>query len=151
MRCVCRNLSLDTDSGRFIYTVKRGNRYGRAVGLATTNNFYAPTYTDFGLVFGADALDQKLGKARVTGATRPLVSDVYRWAALLTPSALCCRVAEDMPGRLGLYEPVLPGRSAGAGGAVLGRGSVRRRCLQHGRVPMSVLKRSLCALLLVRM
>jgi len=63
---VCRNLSLDPSTGRFVYTIKRGNRYGRAVGLATTTNFYNQSYTDFGVVFGADALDQKLGKTRVT-------------------------------------------------------------------------------------
>ena len=31
-----QNLSFDPASGRFIYTVKRGNQYGRAVALTTT-------------------------------------------------------------------------------------------------------------------
>ena len=31
-----QNLSFDPASGRFIYTVKRGNQYGRAVALVTT-------------------------------------------------------------------------------------------------------------------
>ena len=61
-----QNLSFDPESGRFIYTVKRGNQFGRAVALATTGDFYDPNATvDFGLVFGADELDQGLGRKRI--------------------------------------------------------------------------------------
>ena len=87
-----QNLSYDPVSGRFIYTVKRGNRFGRAVALATTTDFYAPNYTDFGLVFGADVLDQKLGQKRIVD-----------WLKTCPDALVCtnefCR--DDTPGREG--------------------------------------------------
>ena len=38
------SLSLDPKSRRFIYTVKRFGKHGRAVALATTTDFYAKNY-----------------------------------------------------------------------------------------------------------
>jgi hypothetical protein len=57
-----QNLSFDPKTGRFVYTVKRGNAFGRAHAVATTTDFYAENWTDYGVVFGADDLDQTLGK-----------------------------------------------------------------------------------------
>ena len=60
-----QGLSLDPKAHRFIYTVKRGNKWGRAVALATTTDFYARTWTDLGVVFGADDLDQVIGREEI--------------------------------------------------------------------------------------
>ena len=87
-----QNLSYDHVSGRFIYTVKRGNKYGRAVALATTTDFYSTNWTDFGVVFGADADDQKLGRKRIA-----------EWLKTC-PDALVCTnefCPNDPPGREG--------------------------------------------------
>jgi hypothetical protein len=60
-----QQLSYDPKSGRFIYTVKRGNQFGRAVALTTTTDFYSENWTDHGVVFGTDAYDQVLGRQRI--------------------------------------------------------------------------------------
>ena len=53
------NLSFDRQDHQFILTVKRGGPYGRAVALATSYDF--EHWTDYGLIFHADALDQTQG------------------------------------------------------------------------------------------
>ena len=60
-----QGLSLDPKAHRFIYTVKRGNKWGRAVALATTTDFYARDWQDLGIVFGADDLDQVIGREEI--------------------------------------------------------------------------------------
>lgn len=57
------NLSYDPHQGLFIHTVKRGGKYGRAVAIATSRDF--KSWTDLGVVFQADAFDQKLGSERI--------------------------------------------------------------------------------------
>jgi hypothetical protein len=65
------NLSYLPEHGLFIHTVKRGGTYGRSLALATSRDF--TTWTDLGVVFQADELDQQLGvkniKARMADAT----------------------------------------------------------------------------------
>jgi hypothetical protein len=55
-----QNLSFDPVTGQFIYSVKRFHG-GRAVAIATTDDFYSSNWTDLGIVFEADAEDQRLG------------------------------------------------------------------------------------------
>jgi len=73
------NLSFDLADHQFILTVKRGGPYGRSVHLATSKDF--EHWTDHGLIFHADDLDQELGRknieARLTDPTlnRPVNID----------------------------------------------------------------------------
>ena len=53
------NFSFNPAEGLFIHTVKRGGKYGRSVALATSRDF--KDWTDHGLIFQSDDLDQKLG------------------------------------------------------------------------------------------
>ena len=53
------NFTFDAKDGLYIYTVKRGGKFGRSVAMATSRDF--KTWQDFGLVFGADEKDQELG------------------------------------------------------------------------------------------
>ena len=53
------NLSLDEENHQFLLTVKRGGPYGRSVALATSYDF--EHWTDYGVVFHANAWDQTLG------------------------------------------------------------------------------------------
>ncbi len=57
------NFSFDPRSGLFIHTVKRGGPYGRAVAIATSQDF--KTWKDYGVVFHADDLDQEIGRRRI--------------------------------------------------------------------------------------
>ena len=57
------NFSYNSKEGLFIHTVKRSGPYGRAVAVATSRDFR--TWEDHGLVFHADAEDQKIGKQRI--------------------------------------------------------------------------------------
>ena len=57
------NFSLDAANGLFLHTVKRSNKYGRAVALATSRDFQ--TWKDHGVVFGADDRDQEIGKEAI--------------------------------------------------------------------------------------
>jgi len=57
------NLSFDQQNHQFILAVKRGGPYGRAVALATSNDF--ENWTDHGLIFHADTEDQVLGQANI--------------------------------------------------------------------------------------
>ena len=65
------SFSFDEKSHTFFATVKIGGPHGRSVGLATSKNF--TNWTNHGLVFHADELDQKLGleniKARYADPT----------------------------------------------------------------------------------
>ena len=65
------NFSFNPAEGLFIHTVKRGGKYGRSVALATSRDF--KNWTDYGLIFQSDDLDQKLGveniKARLANAS----------------------------------------------------------------------------------
>ena len=56
-----QNLSFDSRSGEFIYSVKRTGTHGRAVAIATTRNFSSGNWSDLGVVFQADAEDQIIG------------------------------------------------------------------------------------------
>ena len=72
------NFSFDEKAQLFILTVKRGGPHGRAVHLETSKDFR--TWTNHGLIFHADDLDQELGrqtiKARLTDPTlQPLVAN----------------------------------------------------------------------------
>ena len=60
-----QSLSLDPNTGRFIYTVKRFGSGGRAVALATTTDFYAEKWDDLGVVFGTDEEDQAVGREEI--------------------------------------------------------------------------------------
>lgn len=53
------NLSYDPAEKLFIHTVKRNNKFGRAVALAVSRDFQR--WDDYGLVFGADDEDQQRG------------------------------------------------------------------------------------------
>jgi len=57
------NFSFDEKEHLFILTVKRGGPYGRSVHLATSQDF--EHWTDHGLMFHADALDQELGRKTI--------------------------------------------------------------------------------------
>ena len=61
------NLSLDPREGLFIHTAKRGARFGRAVALATSRDFQS--WTDYGIVFQSDEMDQDLGKKHIQART----------------------------------------------------------------------------------
>ena len=58
------NLSYDPQQGLFIHTAKRGAQYGRAVAIATSRDF--KTWTDLGVVFQSDDVDQELGVKNIT-------------------------------------------------------------------------------------
>ena len=75
-----QNLSFDPKTGRFVYTVKRGNAFGRAHAVATTTDFYAENWTDYGVVFGADDLDQALGKQVIEEHMDPTTAS--RWPSI---------------------------------------------------------------------
>jgi hypothetical protein len=57
------NFSFDPREGLFIHTVKRGARFGRALALATSRDFQ--NWTDYGVVFQSDDMDQELGKKNI--------------------------------------------------------------------------------------
>ncbi|UCH35850.1 MAG: hypothetical protein JSV65_05715 [Armatimonadota bacterium] len=57
------NLSFDEKRHLFIATPKVGGPYGRSVALATSADF--ENWTDYGLVFHADDLDQELGRQNI--------------------------------------------------------------------------------------
>ena len=57
------NFSYDPKHGLYIQTVKRGGPHGRAVAIATSKDFM--TWTDHGVVFSADKLDQELGRKNI--------------------------------------------------------------------------------------
>ena len=57
------NFSYNAKQGLFIHTVKRGGPYGRAVAIATSEDFQ--NWNDLGLVFHSDSLDQKLGNEAI--------------------------------------------------------------------------------------
>ena len=57
------NFSFDEKGHLFILTVKRGGPHGRSVHLATSKDF--EHWTDHGLMFHADALDQELGRKTI--------------------------------------------------------------------------------------
>ncbi|MAV34593.1 MAG: hypothetical protein CMJ59_03960 [Planctomycetaceae bacterium] len=57
------NFSYNSQHGLFIHTYKRGGPYGRSVGLATSTDF--ERWTDHGLIFHADAEDQRVGRQRI--------------------------------------------------------------------------------------
>ena len=67
------NFSYDPKHGLFIQTVKLGGPHGRAVAIATSKDF--KTWTDHGIVFSADKLDQELGaqehRRAATGCLAP--------------------------------------------------------------------------------
>ena len=72
-------MSLDQKNHQFIVTVKRGGTYGRSVALATSNDFQ--NWSDHGLIFQADTLDQIRGveniEARLADPTlqQPIYND----------------------------------------------------------------------------
>ena len=53
------NFSYDPKHGLFIHTIKRGGPFGRSVAVATSRDFR--DWKDYGVIFHADKLDQKLG------------------------------------------------------------------------------------------
>lgn len=57
------NFSFDPKSGLFIQTVKRSGPHGRSVAIALSKDF--KTWTDHGVVFSADELDQELGRKNI--------------------------------------------------------------------------------------
>lgn len=57
------NFSYDSQSQRFLLTVKIGGPHGRSVGLATSEDF--ENWTNHGLVFHADDEDQKVGRRAI--------------------------------------------------------------------------------------
>ena len=57
------NFSYDPETGLFIHTVKRGGTFGRSLALATSPDF--ENWTDYGVVFQTDELDQELGKQHI--------------------------------------------------------------------------------------
>jgi hypothetical protein len=57
------NFTLSPTTGLFIHTVKRGGPNGRAVAIATSTDF--TTWTDLGVVFAADDLDQEQGRRNI--------------------------------------------------------------------------------------
>ena len=62
------NFSHNPEAGLFIHTVKRSGPYGRAVAVATSTDF--ENWTDYGLIFHADKLDQELGRKRIAARLR---------------------------------------------------------------------------------
>ena len=59
------NFSYDSQSGRFLLTVKIGGPHGRSVGLATSEDFQ--NWTNHGRIFHADDEDQKVGRQAIAG------------------------------------------------------------------------------------
>ena len=57
------NFSYHPRERLFLLTVKRGGPHGRAVAVATSNDFVE--WNDFGVGFLADDLDQRLGRERI--------------------------------------------------------------------------------------
>ena len=57
------NFSYDPQTGGFLLTVKIGGPHGRSVGLATSKDF--ENWTNHGLIFHADDIDQQLGHKRI--------------------------------------------------------------------------------------
>jgi hypothetical protein len=57
------NFSFDEKAHLFILTVKRGGPHGRSVHLETSKDFQ--TWTNHGLMFHADDLDQRLGRKMI--------------------------------------------------------------------------------------
>ena len=57
------NFALDPKAGLYLMTVKIGGPHGRSVGLATSRDF--KTWTNHGLVFHADDLDQEIGRKNI--------------------------------------------------------------------------------------
>ena len=57
------NMSYDIQTRTFIATLKGSGPHGRAVHLSTSKDF--ETWTNHGLIFHADALDQKLGRENI--------------------------------------------------------------------------------------
>ena len=57
------NFSFDEKGHLFILTVKIGTQHGRSVGLATSKDF--EHWTNHGLIFHADDIDQKHGRERI--------------------------------------------------------------------------------------
>ena len=57
------NFSYDFQHALFIHTYKRSGPHGRSVGLATSTDF--ERWTDHGLIFHADAEDQRIGRQRI--------------------------------------------------------------------------------------
>jgi hypothetical protein len=57
------NFSYLPTEGLFIHTVKRGGKFGRAVALATSRDF--ASWTDLGLVFQSDEIDQERGRDHI--------------------------------------------------------------------------------------
>lgn len=57
------NFSYNPREPLFIHTVKRGGPYGRSVAVATSHDF--EHWTDYGVVFHADAKDQELGREAI--------------------------------------------------------------------------------------
>ena len=62
------NFSYNPKEGLFIHTVKRSGKYGRSLAAATSTDFQ--NWTDHGLVFQADDLDQVLGHRRIEARLR---------------------------------------------------------------------------------
>jgi len=86
--------ALERNEGLFIHTVKRRGPYDRSHGLATSRDF--KQWKDYGLIFHADELDQKLGHMRIKaylGDRQPwldvsrLDSGAYDTKVMLPPSA----------------------------------------------------------------
>jgi len=57
------NFSYNSKAGMFIHMVKRIGPYGRAVAVATSRDF--KNWTDYGVVFHADAKDQEIGRKTI--------------------------------------------------------------------------------------
>ena len=57
------NFSFDEQGHLFILTVKRFTDYGRSVALATSSDF--EHWTDHGMIFNSDDLDQELGRKNI--------------------------------------------------------------------------------------
>ena len=57
------NLSLDEQEHLFLLTIKGGGAHGRSVHLVTSRDF--KTWTNHGLIFHADDLDQQLGRQHI--------------------------------------------------------------------------------------
>ena len=97
------SLSLDPKSHRFIYTVKRFGKHGRAVALATTMNFWDKNWTDLGIVFETDDLDQVIGREeiekRLGDRTRTQPMCIYSAEERNTSAntLACNRVKESQP------------------------------------------------------
>ena len=67
------NLSFDEKTGLFIMTLKRGGPYGRAHALVTSKDL--EHWTDYGVLFHADKLDQELNRQARTARMAKVVAD----------------------------------------------------------------------------